>query len=95
MESGGEPNQALVAGYEDLRRQTLDQNPFQQGLGMALLLRKGMVAWMKAWLESAPPVLANCDAPVNTDTIVANDHRNEVVAILAAMAFSHWQEQRV
>lgn len=83
---------ALVAGYEDLRRQALDGGAYHQGLGMVLFLRQGMVAWMMAWLESNSPA-PQAQKPRHGGRIPEN-HRSEIVGILAAMALSHWQEAR-
>jgi len=85
----------LAAGYEDLRRQALEGSPSQHGLGMALLLRQGMVAWMKAWLQSTSRPPEGWKSPTDAGAVVTDDRLGKVVVILAAMALSHWQEQRV
>lgn len=47
---GGEPpvSEKWTTRYEDLRRQILAE-PEGGGWGRALLLRRGLVAWMQAW----------------------------------------------
>jgi hypothetical protein len=92
-ESSCQPSWAAL--YEDLRRQALEGNSSQRGLGMALLLRQGMVAWMKAWLQSTPRPQEGSKPPASAGAVVADDRLGEVVVILAAMALSHWQEQRI
>jgi hypothetical protein len=81
-----------VAGYEDLRQQALDGGASRQGLGMVLFLRQGMVAWMMAWLEANSP--APQEKRLWPGVRVPENQRSEVVAILAAMALSHWEEAR-
>ena len=93
MESNCEPS--LAAGYEDLRRQVLEGSPSQRGLGLALLLRQGMVAWMKAWLQSTSRPREGWKLPTDASAVVTHDRLGKVVVVLAAMALSHWQEQRV
>jgi hypothetical protein len=54
-----------------------------------------MVAWMKAWLESTPRPREGCKPPTDAGAVVTDDRLGKVVVVLAAMALSHWQEQRV
>lgn len=77
--------QALVSAYEELRRQAVGPSAFG-GLGMALLLGQGMVAWMQAcsWIPSTAshnsPLLPACNLPV------PHGVRGEIIMLLAAMA---------
>ena len=82
-----------MAGYEDLRRQALDGGGCHHGLGMALLLRQGMVAWMTAWMESNSRVPENWR--LTPAVAVPEDRHGEIVAILATMALNHCQEMRI
>ena len=56
------------------------------GLGMALFLGQGMVAWMQAfsWLASINP--HNPRQYLSPATRVPDDVRGEIVLVLAAMA---------
>jgi len=53
---------ALVEHYEALREDIIDPNRHRQQVrGLALLVRKGMVAWMKGVSEHSPNLsVANC-----------------------------------
>lgn len=51
----------LIARYEVLRRQALG-GVGVQSQGMALFVRRGMVAWMQAWSQCAVPLAS--PAPV-------------------------------
>lgn len=73
--------------YEELRKEALaDQGA---GLGLALLLRKGLAAWLRAWAQCAPPP---APVPGSPREPFLPPPRNEAVRILAAMALSQLQE---
>ena len=38
--------------YEQLRQQALDQGGGRPGWGLTLFLRRGLVAWMRAWAQT-------------------------------------------
>ena len=83
--------QALMAAYEDLRQRPLECS-ISGGLGMALFLGQGMVAWMEAssWIVSTTP-----DNLFRYPTIAGalpHDLRSEVVLVLAAMALNQAPE---
>lgn len=83
----------MTSAYEELRQQATNGSS-SGGLGMALFLGQGMVAWMRAcsWVSSTasdnlrrlPPVAA----------ALPNDLRGEVVLVLAAMALNQAPEIR-
>jgi len=75
----------LLADYEDLRRQALDDLS-SGGLGMTLLLTQGMVAWMKACRPSTSAISENVPFQPAIPVLLAGDLRGEVVRILASMA---------
>jgi hypothetical protein len=50
---------------------------------------------MTAWLQSTPRPQERWKPPASAGTVMADDRLGEVVVILAAMALSHWQEQRI
>jgi hypothetical protein len=79
--------ETLVSAYEDLRQQAADRSR-SGGLGMALFLGQGMVAWMRAcsWVSAtAPDNLRQCPTAAAP---LPNDLRGEVVLVLAAMALN-------
>ncbi len=89
--AAGEPaapgnNAGGVERYELLRRRVLDGQPDGFRLGLAVLQRQGMAAWLRAWDElgtvetrpEAPP-------PGDATPTVASD---EVVAVLASMTLA-------
>jgi hypothetical protein len=81
----------LVSAYEELRRQAVSPFVFG-GLGMALLVGQGMVAWMQAcsWVPSTASqnslLLPTCHFPV------PHGVRGEIIILLAAMALRQVQE---
>jgi hypothetical protein len=75
----------LTSEYEELRRVALaGLDGLQRGIGFALLLRRGVAAWMDACLTAALP---SRPQPVPRDSCaVPPDLRGEVAQVLAAMA---------
>jgi hypothetical protein len=85
--------QTLISAYEDLRQQATGGSS-SGGLGMALFLGQGMVAWIRAcsWVSStAPDNLRQCQAAAAP---LPNDLRGEVVLVLAAMVLNQAPEIR-
>ena len=81
----------MISAYEDLRRQAAECAS-SGGLGMAILLGQGMVAWMLAcsWVASTNP---ESSRPCPTTTAPLPDQlRGEIVLILAAMALKQAPE---
>jgi hypothetical protein len=80
----------LIVRYEELRRQVLGRYGVH-GHGLALLMRRGMRAWMQAWSQcvTAPPVPTQ--VPDDQQSCPVELHR-EVATILANMALFARQE---
>ena len=82
--------QTLTFAYEDLRQQAVECST-SGGLGMALFLGQGMVAWMLAcsWVASTGP-----DNSRQCPTVLPlpDDLRGEIVLVLAAMALKQARE---
>jgi hypothetical protein len=70
-----------VERYEQLRAQALDGDPSGLRLGLALLERRGVVAWTRAWrgTASAPARSAIPTRPADND---------QLVGVLASMALA-------
>jgi hypothetical protein len=76
----------LTSEYEELRRVALGgSDGLQGGVGFALLLRRGMAAWMDACLAAALPSRPR-SAPRQDLCAVPPDLRGEVAQVLATMA---------
>jgi hypothetical protein len=84
----------MVVRYEDLRRRGANEN--SGGLGRALLMGRGMAAWMEAWRHSAATWdreargesgkgLGHPDAS-GTQPVLPEGIQGQVVRILAGMA---------
>ncbi len=89
--AAGEPaapgnNAGGVERYEQLRRRVLGGQPDGFRLGLAVLQRQGMAAWLRAWDDlgavETPP---KPQPPADAATAVASD---EVVAVLASMTLA-------
>jgi hypothetical protein len=81
----------LIVRYEELRRQVLGRYG-AHGHGLALLMRRGMCAWMQAWSQcvTAPPPVPT-QVPDDQQTCPVELHR-EVATLLANMALFARQE---
>ena len=76
---------ADVERYERLRSQALAGEPFGFRLGLALLQRRGVVAWARAWRGTAPAVeTLAAPAPVVEMPVASG----ELVGALASMALA-------
>jgi hypothetical protein len=89
--AAGEPaapgsNAGGVERYELLRRRVLDGQPDGFRLGLAVLQRQGMAAWLRAWDDlGAAEAAPRPQPPGDGATTVASD---EVVAVLASMTLA-------
>lgn len=55
-EKRGAPDRALLTGYESLRAYVLSPSKTHSGIqGLALVLRRGLAAWILAFLDVSPP----------------------------------------
>jgi hypothetical protein len=75
---------ALVDRYEQLRRHALDGDGQGWRLGLALLHRRGVAGWLRAWddLPAAPPAAA----PTPAASVAPGD--GPLVGVLASMALA-------
>ena len=82
------PTHALREGYETLRDEALKGRA--HGLGLALLLREGMAAWIRAGERAIPepvPCRSSRAGPGLPDGV-----HGEVATVLAEMALSTYRE---
>ena len=86
MNAPANRSEALIAQYEELRRDALSQQSERvAGLGLALFLRQGMGAWMRGCAdyvhraEAPPPPLFSPSAPLPLEV------RAQLAVILAGM----------
>ena len=78
-----------VARYEELRRHAVEQQILAGRLGLAILLRQGLAAWVEQWSAvptPAPSVERSRPSPLPDDTSM------DVINVLTAMALGHIQE---
>jgi hypothetical protein len=83
--------ETLTSAYEDLRRQAAECSS-SGGLGMAIFLDQGMVAWMLAcsWVASTNP--DNARRCPTSAAHLPDELRGEIVLVLAAMALKQAPE---
>jgi hypothetical protein len=74
-----------VERYEQLRRRALDGEVQGWQLGLAVLERRGVAAWLRAWQLTTPAPAAGPSArPMAPQPMAAA----EVVGVLASMALA-------
>ncbi len=81
---------AHVARYEELRRHAVERQILVGRLGLAVLLRQGLAAWVEQWSKMPAPTpapFAEIPRPPLPD-----DTSADVINVLAAMALGHIQE---
>jgi hypothetical protein len=81
----------LVARYEEMRSQVLQGSG--RGLGLALLLRHGMKAWIGAWSECRLQSVSKPEEASRRIGVFPAELRSEAVTILAGFALSVWQKE--
>lgn len=74
----------LIARYESLRGEALGQSG-PPGLGLALLLRQGMSAWIRARAEWVNDLQPPAPAPVQLAAPLPSEVRSQLTLILASM----------
>jgi hypothetical protein len=75
----------LVDSYEQLRAVALGVTAPAHGQGLALMLRRGMAAWMQGWSQCCAAACTRAQPRVQRSEAIA---RPEVVALLTEMAIS-------
>jgi len=70
-----------VERYEQLRAQALEGDPSGWRLGLALLERRGVVAWTRAWQTTTP-------APARPAIAAPAADNDQLVGVLASMALA-------
>ena len=70
-----------VERYEQLRAQALEGDPSGSRLGLALLERRGVVAWTRAWQTTTPP-------PARPAIVTPAADSDQLVGVLASMALA-------
>jgi hypothetical protein len=81
----------MVAHYEQLRNEALSL-PAGHAPGLALFLRKGMTAWMRAWSSCMPKPVSETASLVGAVPTCSVDIRAQIATILAGMILSRQPE---
>lgn len=77
------------ARYEQLRKDVLSQAT-GGGFGLIILLRQGMIAWMRACAEAlVPPTARESVRQLNAMSGLPGDVRSQAAAILAGILLHH------
>lgn len=79
-------------GYEDMRRHALGRRGVSQKLGLAVLLGRGVAAWMRAWVEVAAARESTNRHECGSDVARPVEVPGEIVMVVASMALSAREE---
>ena len=80
-----------IGWYEDLRHQSMAAHGSGGGWGLALFVRSGLVAWMRAWPES-PQRTPNVCARVGHETSLPPSLLQQMTTIMANMILGRQRE---
>ena len=84
--SSGQQNDELGAHYEQLRNDALSPAAARCPTpGLALFLRKGMTAWMRAWSPCMQNAAAEITAPPPATPSYPQDIRAQLTVLLASL----------
>ena len=81
-------DEALIAGYEEMRRQAL----IGHGTGLAVFIRRGMREWMHACSGWTSPLPAEAFAHTEAESVIPQGLQTEIILILAGMLLHGFQE---
>lgn len=88
------PNPALTAAYEAMRAWATGQAGVEgRPPGLALVLQRGLPAWLAAWQSWVPPATPPApprDGPAPRLSVV----RSELATVLVQMALAQCEEER-
>ena len=86
------PGDTVVGAYEELRRRVLAGAPFGGHVGLVVLLREGIVAWMICGSAGAAPVEA-ANAERRGAAPLVDEIHAAVVRVLVSMALGGLPEK--
>ena len=88
----------LIQAYESLRRQAV-AGGLGPASGLALLLQRGMLAWMRAWSQITPaleprptPALVSLEGSPDRLAFPLHMHA-DVTRVLVGMALGAWAQE--
>lgn len=85
-------HERLVEAYESLREYVLGDCEGCTGPGLALLLHKGMAAWLQACARWTPPPRPRAELRSSPGAGLPPGLRGELVVLLTTMVLSHLEE---
>jgi hypothetical protein len=74
--------------YEAVRRAVLEGTRGDRDLGLALLMRRGMAAWIRAWSTCAAPVTPTERSTHREALTLPTGLRGDVTRLLVTMALT-------
>ena len=84
----------LVVRYEDLRRHIIEGVGSRPRLGLAVVLREGLAAWMTVCAPAASPVLPAPDPREGAAHRLSDEAHADLVHVLTAMALHRFDRRK-
>jgi hypothetical protein len=84
---------AIVRQYEELRRRALDGSAWTSRLGLAVLMREGLAAWITTGATALVLPSSTPDPSHGVARRLADDRHAELVRLLAGLA-QPWLDRR-
>ena len=78
----------LVNRYEKLRHQVLDRSAIDRGPGLALLIQRGMKAWMDASSICPDPSSSTTLRLSDREEVLVFEQRHQIVLVLVSMVLN-------
>jgi hypothetical protein len=82
--------QSLIARYEQLRKRVLSGRIQEMRDGLAVLLQKGMAAWMEVCLACRQTITKKCLTPI--DDALPNEQYGALIDLFVNMALNRIEE---
>lgn len=79
--------------YEQLRAQVLGQGDGRGGVGLVVLLRHGVAAWIEVCAERPPPPASRADTAPEEAMPIEEAAYAELIRVVAGMVLHHYQEE--
>jgi hypothetical protein len=91
--TGIESDDSTLLHYESLRSRVLSRqaNFSEHSLGLTLLIRRGMLAWIEVCHRYTPPANSNTKKPTQTP-VLAYEATSEMIKIMANITLCNLEE---
>ena len=83
----------LCEHYEQMRRYVLESSTPGHVYGLAVMLQKGMYAWIEAAGEYAQPKIASSRVDLKQPSVLLSSAQKELTAMIAGIILNHGHKE--